>query len=83
MIKNFYKTLSTGIMVVNDEQLNSFNYTMTEWLLTTRPKLYGLVPGAANPTGLILLTLLIILAVCSMPFVRRGGCFEVYINFIK
>lgn len=70
--------LNYGIMVVNDEQLNSSNYTMTEWLLTTRPKLFGLIPGAANPTGLILLILLIILAVCSMPFVRRGGCFEIF-----
>lgn len=74
------KLYSLGIMVVNDEQLNSSNYTMTEWLLTTRPKLYGLIPGAANPTGLIILVLLIILAVCSMPFVRRGGCFEASFN---
>ena len=59
---------------MNDE---NYNYTMSEWLLTSRPKLYGLVAGTANPTGVILLVILTIMILCSMPFVRRGGCFEV------
>jgi len=57
--------------------MNSGNYTMSEWLLTSRPGHFGLVAGSAYPTGVILLIILAIMTACSMPFVRRGGCFEV------
>ncbi|KAF3428053.1 hypothetical protein E2986_09001 [Frieseomelitta varia] len=67
-----------GTIVVYDEILNSNNYTISEWLLTSRPALFGLVEGFANPTGIILIILLVIIMMCSMPFVRRGGCFEVF-----
>ena len=71
------------MVVLNDEHVNSANYTMTEWLLTTRPHLFGLVPGGANPTGVVLIIILTVITVCSMPFVRRGGCFEAGINLLK
>jgi hypothetical protein len=64
--------------VIKDEHLNSANYTMSEWLLTSRPRLFGLVAGGANPTGVALIVILAVMTVCSMPFVRRGGCFEVW-----
>ncbi|XP_066588886.1 NADPH oxidase 5 [Prorops nasuta] len=67
-----------GTIVINDEHLNSANYTMSEWLLTSRPHLFGLIAGGANPTGVFLTIILSIMTVCSMPFVRRGGCFEVF-----
>ncbi|KAK1129558.1 hypothetical protein K0M31_019275 [Melipona bicolor] len=67
-----------GTIVVYDEILNSNNYTISEWLLTSRPALFGLIEGFANPTGVILIILLIVIMMCSMPFVRRGGCFEVF-----
>ncbi|XP_043508307.1 NADPH oxidase 5 isoform X1 [Frieseomelitta varia] len=70
--------LNFGTIVVYDEILNSNNYTISEWLLTSRPALFGLVEGFANPTGIILIILLVIIMMCSMPFVRRGGCFEVF-----
>ena len=74
--------MHAGTIVINDhEHLNHENYTMSEWLLTTRPKLFGLVAGGANPTGVALIVILAIMTVCSMPFVRRGGCFEVRISF--
>lgn len=72
-----------GMIVVNDEQLNSANYTMSEWILTSRPRLFGLVPGAANPTGVVLVLILSVISLCSMPLVRRGGCFEVTMMIIK
>lgn len=65
------------MIVVNDQVLNSANYTMSEWLLTSRPGLFGLVGGGANPTGVALIIILVVMSLCSMPFVRRGGCFEV------
>lgn len=70
-----------GTIVVYDEAFNYNNYTMSEWLLTSRPALFGLIGGYANPTGVILIVLLVVITVCSMPFVRRGGCFEVISNF--
>ncbi len=41
-----------------------------EWLLTPRPGVFGLVGGAANPTGVALAASLTIMAVCSLPVVR-------------
>ncbi|XP_014213874.1 NADPH oxidase 5 [Copidosoma floridanum] len=70
--------LNFSTIVIYDEHLNSANYTMSEWLLTSRPKVFGLVAGLANPTGVALIVILTIMTVCSMPFVRRGGCFEVF-----
>lgn len=65
------------MVVVEDNILNSKHYTMSEWLLTSKPGLFGLIGGVANPTGITLIVILIVMSVCSMPFVRRGGCFEV------
>ncbi|XP_071869754.1 NADPH oxidase isoform X2 [Bombus fervidus] len=70
--------LNFGTIVVYDEAFNYNNYTMSEWLLTSRPALFGLIGGYANPTGVILIVLLAVITMCSMPFVRRGGCFEVF-----
>ncbi|KAL6262435.1 hypothetical protein P5V15_007520 [Pogonomyrmex californicus] len=67
-----------GTVMIKDEKINSGNYSMSEWLLTTRPGRFGLVAGTAYPTGVVLLIILTIMIVCSMPFVRRGGCFEVF-----
>ncbi|XP_032676109.1 NADPH oxidase 5 [Odontomachus brunneus] len=65
-------------VIIKDEKMNSGNYTMTEWLLTSRPGHFGLVAGSAYPTGVALLIILFIMTLCSMSFVRRGGCFEVF-----
>lgn len=70
--------LMSGLVVINDQVLNSSHYTMFEWLLTSRPGLFGLVSGVANPTGVALIIILFIMILCSMPFVRRGGSFEVF-----
>ncbi|XP_018347473.1 PREDICTED: NADPH oxidase 5 [Trachymyrmex septentrionalis] len=67
-----------GTVIVKDEKMNSGNYTMFEWLLTSRPGYFGLVTGSAYPTGVVLFIILVIMIVCSMSFVRRGGCFEIF-----
>ncbi|XP_018375602.1 PREDICTED: NADPH oxidase 5 [Trachymyrmex cornetzi] len=67
-----------GTVIVKDEKMNSGNYTMFEWLLTSRPGYFGLVVGSAYPTGVVLFIILVIMIVCSMSFVRRGGCFEIF-----
>uniref|UniRef100_A0A182IU16 Uncharacterized protein n=1 Tax=Anopheles atroparvus TaxID=41427 RepID=A0A182IU16_ANOAO len=65
-------------IVVYDPVINANNYTTAEWLFTSRPGLFGLIGGCANPTGVILVLILLIMFVCSQPFVRRGGSFEVF-----
>ena len=53
-------------------------WSYTDWLLTTRPGLFGLLPGWANPTGVGLMATMIVIFTCSLPFVRRRGHFEVF-----
>ncbi|CAH1394266.1 unnamed protein product, partial [Nezara viridula] len=67
-----------SINVVNDQTINSGNYTLAEWILTSKPGLFGLIPGVANPTGVALILILIIMFICSQAFVRRGGSFEIF-----
>nr|XP_054765174.1 NADPH oxidase 5-like [Lytechinus pictus] len=38
----------------------------------------GLVEGACNLTGFILILVLIIMTLCSLPFIRRNGYFKVF-----
>jgi hypothetical protein len=72
--------LISGLIVVNDPVINKNNYTLTDWLLTSKPGLFGLVGGVANPTGVALIIILFIMIICSQSFVRRGGSFEVRIS---
>lgn len=58
--------------------VNKNNYTVSQWLFTTQPGLFGLIPGIANPTGFALFFILLIMVICSQPFVRRGGSFEIF-----
>ena len=74
--------LFAGIEVINDPVVNAKNYTLYEWLLTSRPGKYGLVGGGANPTGVALGILLLVMFLCSQTFVRRGGCFEVRVTVV-
>ena len=53
-------------------------WSYQEWLLTLKPGVFGLIPGLANVTGVILIIILTVMVLCSMPFVRRGGQFEVF-----
>lgn len=78
LVHTIMHMLNFTVIVVNDPILNSKNYTMAEWLLTTRPGLFGLCGGCANPTGITLFFVLIIMFLCSQPFVRRGGSFEIF-----
>jgi hypothetical protein len=48
-----------------------------EWLFTMKPHVFGLIPGIANVSGIMLMVSMTIMVVCSLPFVRRGGYFEV------
>ncbi|XP_043193390.1 NADPH oxidase 5-like isoform X4 [Amphibalanus amphitrite] len=58
--------------------LNEGNFTYAEWLLTMRPGKFGLVAGIANPSGVALMVILTVMVICSQPFVRKKGNFEVF-----
>ena len=51
--------------------------SIIEWLFTPIPGIFGLIPGWACLTGWAILIILAIMAICSLPFVRRSGSFEV------
>lgn len=68
--------------MVNDPNVNKMNFTRSEWLFTTQPHMFGIIPGCANPTGFYLFAILLIMFICSQPFVRRGGSFEVNLSIL-
>ena len=53
------------------------SFTWKDWVLTTRPGYFGLIRGTAYPTGVAILVILLIMYICSMKWVRKGGYFEV------
>ncbi|XP_026735659.1 NADPH oxidase 5 isoform X2 [Trichoplusia ni] len=80
-----YSAVHTGmhlcnfsLIVIYDAKVNAANFTLSEWLLTQKPGMFGLVAGCANPTGVALAVILLVMFVCSQPFIRRGGSFEVF-----
>lgn len=78
LVHTIMHLINFSVVVVNDPKLNCHHYTLPEWLLTTKPGLFGLCGGCANPTGIALFFVLIIMFLCSQPFVRRGGSFEIF-----
>lgn len=66
------------VPATGDGEVNEEEWTYTEWILTMRPGLFGLVDGIANPTGVALMVILTVMVVCSLPFVRKSGYFEVF-----
>lgn len=70
--------LNFTTIVVNDPIQNCHGYSTYEWLMTTKPGIFGFCGGCANPTGLALVVVLGIMFICSQPFVRRGGSFEIF-----
>ncbi|KAF5271691.1 hypothetical protein FQA39_LY08014 [Lamprigera yunnana] len=81
----FYSVLHTlmhvlnfSFVIVNDPVINSNNYTTSQWIFTSKPAYFGLIGGLANPTGVVLFIILMIMFICSQPFVRRGGSFEIF-----
>ncbi|XP_018332506.1 NADPH oxidase 5 [Agrilus planipennis] len=70
--------LNFSLVVVHSPEINPKNFTVAEWLFTSRPGLFGLIGGWANPTGVLLFIILLIMFICSQAFVRRGGCFEIF-----
>lgn len=58
--------------------MNRTDYSTPELLFTMKLGKFGLMPGIANPTGVALVIVLLVMFICSQPFVRRGGSFEIF-----
>jgi predicted ferric reductase len=59
-----------------DEEIE--NLTLAEWLLTTEPEINGAFTGWANPTGVALVVILIIVGIGVHPKMRQKGHFELF-----
>ena len=59
-----------------------YKWSIWVWLFTNYPKCFGLIPGFANPTGIVLYLTLLIIVAASLPFVRRSGKFEVEVIIV-
>ena len=71
---NFVDEKYASFLVVNNLTMaDTKNLTYLEWLLTDQPKVNGLIPGWANPTGVILITLAFVIAIGAHPSIRRKG----------
>ena len=44
-------------------------WTIAQWIFSTNPNIFGLIPGTANPTGVALRIILPIMFVCSLLFI--------------
>jgi len=53
-------------------------WSYSEWIFTMKPHIFGMMGGEANPSGVALMTIMAIMFVCSLPFVRRRGHFETF-----
>lgn len=78
LVHTIMHLINFSVVVVNDPVLNAQNYTVCQWLFTSTPNLFGLVSGWANPTGFALFFILLVMFVCSQPFIRRKGSFEIF-----
>ncbi|XP_015273978.1 PREDICTED: NADPH oxidase 5 [Gekko japonicus] len=69
----------TGAHVANFARMSRAkgSYRLWEYLLTTRPGI-GWIYGTASLSGLLLQVLIGLMLVCSCPFLRKSGHFEVF-----
>ena len=61
----------------NLKMKSSKNLTIIDWIFTTKPQHYGLIPGFGFPTGIFLFIVLLAMYIFSVKYVRKGGYFEV------
>ena len=66
---------ANGTTQVCDNPEDKWSYV--EWIFTAKHHCFGLIHGAANPTGVFSYLILLIIVLASLPFVRRSGKFEV------
>merc|ERR1719419_1446665 len=73
-----YENGKNGTFLCQDCGETGRPWTYAEWLLTMKPHMFGMMHGIANPSGVALIIILTVMFVCSLPFVRRRGHFEIF-----
>ena len=63
--------------IPHDPKADLASLSLAAWLFTPLPGVFGLLPGLALPSGLLLLLALSVLLVGALPVVRSSGHFEV------
>jgi len=61
-----------------NSSLDIYPWSYPEWIFTSKPHMFGLMPGMASPSGVALIVILTTMFVCSLPFIRRRGHFEIF-----
>ncbi|XP_040567795.1 NADPH oxidase 5 [Lepeophtheirus salmonis] len=57
---------------------NGSAWNIGDWIFTMKPGVFGIIGGIANPTGVALIIIFTIMFICSLPFVRKTGHFQVF-----
>ena len=65
----------THCQYCQDDQMK---YSYWDWMMTTKPGVFGLSGGVGNPSGLGLMLIMMVMTVYSLSFVRRSGNFQVF-----
>ena len=76
--KGPYAYTGTWMCQACNSSIGAQPWTMAQWIFSTKPNIFGLIPGTANPTGVALMIILAVMFVCSLPFIRRRGHFEIF-----
>ena len=53
-------------------------WTCADWILTKQPRVFGKLGGEANPSGVMLMIILLVIFLFSLPCVRRRGHFGTF-----
>ena len=78
LVKNDLKDFDRAAAIANNETVPALlDVTWAEWLFTLKAGIGWIGPGFAYVSGWVLDVVLTIMVICSMPFVRRGGHFQV------
>ena len=76
--KGPYAYTGTWMCQACNSTIGAQPWTVAQWLFSRQPNIFGLIPGTANPTGVALMIILSVMFVCSLPFIRRRGHFEIF-----
>ncbi|CAG0904649.1 unnamed protein product [Cyprideis torosa] len=66
-----------GFVLLSSDLNKGKDLSYWEWMLTMKSEFGGLIPGIANVTGVVLMIIILVMVICSMPYIRKNGMFEV------
>ncbi|CAG0902076.1 unnamed protein product [Cyprideis torosa] len=67
-----------GFVLLSSDLNKGKDLSYWEWMLTMKSEFGGLIPGIANVTGVVLMIIILVMVICSMPYIRKNGMFEIF-----